>query len=148
MNGFDYFEKGLKQFADFKGRASRKEFWYFMLFNFLIHLSVSMYSGMIGSEAFLGIANALIFVILFIPRLAVSVRRLHDTNKSGWFMLFALFPPAWIVLFIFYLLRSEQRENKYGPHPNAELEFWDDEDEDEFLEDFGERSAPTRSRKY
>ena len=154
MNGFDYFEKGLKQYADFRGRASRKEFWYFILFNFLIHVSVTMYGAMIESEGFLAIANSLIFIALFIPRFAVLVRRLHDSGKSGWFLLMGLFPPASIVLFIFTLLNSEPRENKWGPHPEDTDEYWEDEDEDEdeeeFLEDFGDRSIPTRgkNRRY
>ncbi len=150
MNGFDYFEKGLKQYADFKGRSSRKEFWYFMLFNFLIHLSVSIYSGIIGSEEMLAIANGLIFAALFIPRLAILVRRLHDTGKSGWFAMFGVFPPTAIVLFIFTLLRSEPRANKWGSGFDGEDEYWEDEDEEEFLEDFGKRSAPSdrRYRRY
>ena len=152
MNGFDYFEKGLKQYADFKGRASRKEFWYFILFNFLIHISVSIYGGIIESEGFLAIANSVVFIALFIPRLAVLVRRLHDSGKSGWFVLMGLFPPAGIVLFIFSLLNSQPRDNKWGPYLDDMEEYWDDEDEDEeeFLEDFGDRSLPSggRNRRY
>jgi len=148
MNGFDYFEKALKQFTDFRGRASRKEFWYFILFNFLIHLSVSIYGGIMDSENFFVIANIVVFIALFLPRLAVLVRRLHDSGKSGWFALFGLFPPTGIVLFIFTLLRSEPRENKWGPDPDDSEEYWEEEDEDEeeFLEDFGDRSIPTRGR--
>lgn len=151
MNGFDYFEKGLKQFADFKGRASRTEFWYFMLFNFLGHLSISIFAGIVESEVVLGLGNGIFALAMLVPRLAVSVRRLHDSGKSGWFMLFMLFPPCMIVLFIFFLLKSDPTTNKWGSVPGLYNDGLYDDDEDEFLEDFGIRNEPIargKNRRY
>jgi len=152
MNAMDYFAKCLDQYADFRGRASRSEFWWFTILNVLIHLAVSAVAAALFDEVMFVISNAVFALVLFIPQLSVSVRRLHDSGKSGWFMLFGLFPPAWIVLLIFYLLRSQRHANKWGPPPYSNgIEEYEndllDDDEDEFLEDFGMRSVPTRGRE-
>jgi len=153
MNGMDYFAKCLDQFADFRGRASRSEFWWFTLFNVLIHIAVSAVAAALFDEVMFVISNVVFALVLFIPQLSVSVRRLHDSGKSGWWMLLS-FTPVSFVLLIFYLLRSERRTNKWGPPPyyiDTEAYRHDVlDEEDEYLEDFGRVNAPTRGsdRRY
>lgn len=79
----DYIKKAFVNYANFKGRASRKEFWYFTLFNLLVTVFLSILN--------VGLLFFLYFAIVFIPSLSVSVRRLHDVNKSGWWILPGIF---------------------------------------------------------
>ena len=73
----------LKKYAEFKGRATRKEFWLFVLFMYLASFIGGLVDGFAGTE-FVG---SLVFMGLIIPYVAVAVRRMHDAGKSGWFML-------------------------------------------------------------
>jgi uncharacterized membrane protein YhaH (DUF805 family) len=77
----------LKKYAVFKGRARRKEYWYFVLFNTLITIVLGIIDGVTGlvsAEAGIGLLSGLYTLAVLIPSIAVSVRRLHDTNRSGW----------------------------------------------------------------
>lgn len=105
----------LKRYADFSGRARRKEYWMFVLFHLLISLGVGLIDGILGTGPTLGLVYA---VAVFLPGVAVSVRRLHDTGRSGWWLLLVLIPfVGAIVLLVFYFLDSEPGTNKYGPNP-------------------------------
>ena len=87
-----YFLYCLKHYADFSGRASRSEFWYFQLFNFLIEIGIYLIVLAIKEviEIDLGFLRFVYPIALFIPNLAVSARRLHDTNRSGWWQLLTI----------------------------------------------------------
>ena len=107
----------LKKYAVFSGRARRKEFWMFFLFNFLIALGLGIIEGIIGTGGLLG---GLYGLGVLIPGLAVSVRRLHDTNRSGWWLLIGLVPLiGLIVLIVFYVQDSDAADNAFGPNPKA-----------------------------
>lgn len=114
-----YFEV-LKKYAVFSGRARRKEYWYFVLFNILIGVLLGFVEGLIGlapnsPQSVLGTIYAL---AVLLPGLGVSVRRLHDTGKSGWWLLIALVPLiGGIVLLIFMVQDSDAGDNPYGPSP-------------------------------
>lgn len=104
----------LKKYAVFEGRARRTEYWVFALFNFLIGLLLSVIENALGITWLTDIY----FLAVLVPNLAVLVRRLHDTNKSGWWALLLLLPVVGgIVLFIFALIDSDPGENQYGPNP-------------------------------
>jgi uncharacterized membrane protein YhaH (DUF805 family) len=79
--------KCLKQFADFKGRARRKEYWMFTLFN-LIFSVVASTIGVFGNIPDLG---TIFYLVMLIPSLAVAVRRVHDVGKSGWYLLIPIY---------------------------------------------------------
>jgi uncharacterized membrane protein YhaH (DUF805 family) len=97
-----------KKYSQFSGRASREEFWIFHILN-LIAYSVLMRGLFLG--VILGFAA-------LIPSLAVDVRRLHDTNRSGWFLLLALIPfVGWVVLIVFAVQEGTHGDNQYGPDP-------------------------------
>lgn len=100
-----------KKFADFKGRARRSEFWYFELFCVLMSLAFSFISEDAATIA---------MIVTFIPNIAVSVRRLHDIGRSGWWMLIALVPIVGILLLLFWAAQEgELTTNTYGESPKA-----------------------------
>jgi uncharacterized membrane protein YhaH (DUF805 family) len=113
-----YFEV-LKKYAVFNGRARRQEFWMFFLFNFIIGLVLAILEAIVPVIRFIGIIYGL---GVLIPYLAVGVRRLHDTGRTGWWLLIGLIPIVGeIVLLIFFVLDSQPGDNKYGPNPKKEV---------------------------
>lgn len=111
----------LKKYATFEGRARRTEYWMFALFNILIAMVLGFIEGMLGlaAETDSSVLGALYSLGILLPSLAVGVRRLHDTNKSGWWMLLALVPLANIALFFFFIEEGSSGVNQYGPDPKA-----------------------------
>ncbi|WP_272970813.1 DUF805 domain-containing protein [Comamonas terrigena] len=117
----DWFLKALKKYSTFSGRAQRAEYWYFVLFYLLIILCASVVDGVTGlyqADIGAGLFGSLAFWGLLIPCIAVGVRRLHDTGRSGWWMLLWVVPLvgtiAWLV---FTLQDSTPGANEYGPNP-------------------------------
>ena len=100
-----------RQYVGFAGRAARSEFWYFELFAVLLGVGASIVDRT-------GAVSGLISLALLLPGLAVSVRRLHDTNRSGWWLLIALIPIIGIIiLIVWWATRGELNENRFGPPP-------------------------------
>jgi len=115
MSGFDYFKKVLKQYADISGRASRSEYWYFVLFNACFAISLALLMVLVPS---IGIAYILYALAMIVPGFCVTVRRLHDIGKSGWNLLFAFIPIVGpILLLIWYCTESAPGDNQWGPNP-------------------------------
>lgn len=112
----EHFITVLKKYAVFSGRASRAEFWYFYLFSLIFSVSlvvVDMIIDAAGGPAFL---NSLFALAIFIPSIAVSVRRMHDIGKSGWNILLSLIPIVGPFLYLALLVRKgDEGENQYGP---------------------------------
>ncbi len=105
----------LKKYAVFSGRARRQEYWMFVLFNFIISFVLGFVEGLAGGPGI--IANIYALAVL-IPSLAVSVRRLHDVGKSGWFLLISLIPIVGAIwLLVLVCSDSEAGENQYGSSP-------------------------------
>ena len=112
-----------KKYACFSGRARRKEYWMFVLFNFIAASVAGFIGGLLvrvtGVVAFSFLSTIYNLAVL-IPGLAVCFRRLHDIGKSGWWVLIGLVPfVGWIVLLVFACLDSQPGENKYGPNPKG-----------------------------
>lgn len=106
----------VERYADFQGRSPRSEFWWFALFYFVATLAI----GMIGviSETLAGIINFVFWLGLLIPSIAVGVRRLHDTDRTGWWLLIGLIPViGTIVLIVFFVQRGTPGDNRFGPDP-------------------------------
>ena len=117
----NWYLKVLKQYADFKGRARRKEYWMFILFN-IIFGGIAMILDSVFGIAIEGVGYGPLYgvyvLVLFIPGLAVAVRRLHDIGKSGWMILIALIPvigAIWILVLM--LTDSKPGKNQYGENP-------------------------------
>ncbi len=109
----------LKKYAVFSGRARRKEYWMFLLVHIII---VSVLGFLEGLAGILGSLNAIYGLAITIPTIAVSVRRLHDTDRSGWWLFIGLVPLiGGIVLFIFTVQDSTPGENQFGANPKTAL---------------------------
>jgi len=127
-----WFLMSMNKCAQFDGRSRRKEFWIFELLNILIMLAL-FFSGFFAfgttehnndlSEAVLFIPLAIYILAIILPSLAVTVRRLHDTGKSGWMILLCLIPIIGVIIvLVFVVLDSDHGPNKYGPNPKLSLE--------------------------
>lgn len=107
----------LKKYAVFNGRARRKEYWFFALFNIIINIILSGIDSVVTGA---GVLPGLYSLAVLIPSIAVAVRRLHDTNRSGWWILIGLIPViGWIVLLVFMVQEGKSEENQYGSNPKA-----------------------------
>ena len=94
MTPIDWATRPLKKYADFTGRAPRAEFWWFYLGTLVAYLVAMIVDSLVGIELLgpYGLFTLLIAVALILPGLAATVRRLHDTNRSGWWVLIAVVP--------------------------------------------------------
>ena len=107
----------LKKYAVFNGRARRKEFWMFVLFNFLVTFAIAFIEGLFGSP---GLLSSLYCLAVLLPSIGVSIRRLHDIGKSGWWCLISLVPIIGAIVYLVFLATdSNDGENLYGPNPKA-----------------------------
>jgi uncharacterized membrane protein YhaH (DUF805 family) len=115
MNPFDrYFMGALRRYADFTGRATRREYWMFFLFALLITIGLGIVDSMLGT---LFIASAFNLAI-FIPWLAVAARRLHDIDRSGWWLLIGFIPLIGSIVLIVFFVMGSTEDNEYGPKPD------------------------------
>ncbi|MCH1533586.1 MAG: DUF805 domain-containing protein, partial [Schleiferiaceae bacterium] len=119
-----YYLKVLRQYVDFKGRARRAEYWNFVLISFLISIALSLIDvfafGINPMAGESGLLSNLYSLAIILPSLGVTVRRLHDVGKSGWFILIALIPIIGLIwLLILFFTDSKPDENKWGPSPKA-----------------------------
>jgi uncharacterized membrane protein YhaH (DUF805 family) len=116
----NWYFKAWKKYAVFGGRAGRQEYWCFVLFNILAYILLSIIAGVIGK---IGAGLLSVYAVAaFLPGLAASVRRLHDANHSGWWLLIAPIPGVGpILLLVFLAQESYAIENQYGSIPQAAL---------------------------
>ncbi|MDR7379589.1 uncharacterized membrane protein YhaH (DUF805 family) [Rhodoferax ferrireducens] len=117
----NWFVDALKKYAVFSGRAQRSEYWYFFLFYFGLAIGAALLDGMVGAfnrQAGVGVFGSIVALGLLLPSLAVGVRRLHDIDRSGWWLLIAVVPVVGaIVLLVFSLKDSQPGSNRFGPNP-------------------------------
>ena len=117
----NWYLKVLKQYADFSGRARRKEYWMFVLFNMIFAIVAMILDNVLGiamEEIGYGPLYGLYALAMLIPGLAVAVRRLHDVGKSGWMILIALIPLIGSIwLLVLMVTDSNAGENQYGQNP-------------------------------
>lgn len=139
-----YYVDTLKnRYAQFSGRASRSEFWFFVLFNFIVSIILGVLDTTLGTgytyevvtnslttatteAASISVSQTIGYLQTFyglavlIPSIALSIRRLHDTGKSGWWLLIGLIPIiGFFVLIFFYVQDSQPGENEYGSNPKG-----------------------------
>ena len=121
---------GFANYATFAGRASRPAYWWWALFGVLVSLATRVLDGLLGSsivrstqygaEVSVGLIASLVGLALLLPSLAVLVRRLHDTDRSGWWYWLVLIPVVgWLVLLYFLAGAGAPDANRYGPPPAA-----------------------------
>jgi uncharacterized membrane protein YhaH (DUF805 family) len=112
----------LQKYAVFGGRAPRNEYWMFFLFNILIAMGIGLFCGVLKGLAHVDLTFLihLYSLALLCPGLAVGIRRLHDTNRSGWWMLLSGIPLIGsIILLVFMCQDSTPADNNFGPNPKA-----------------------------
>lgn len=105
----NYYQSVLQNYAKFDGRARRSEYWYFVLFNFIFAFGIGFIGGFLGLE----FIASLYWLGVLIPSIAVAVRRMHDVDKSGWFLLIPIYNLVLLVT------EGQMMENQYGPNPKA-----------------------------
>jgi uncharacterized membrane protein YhaH (DUF805 family) len=117
----NWYLEALRKYAEFNGRASRQEYWFFLLFNILISAllaTVDFFTGTLNVQSGVGLLSGLYSLAVLIPGIAVTIRRLHDTGRSGWWMFISLIPIiGGIVMLIFMVQDSTPGDNEYGPNP-------------------------------
>ncbi|SDK52423.1 DUF805 domain-containing protein [Microbulbifer yueqingensis] len=122
----NWYFKVLRKYAVFSGRARRSEYWFFFLFNLLFTLiltAIDISLDFYNAEAGIGVLSGIYALFVLIPSIAVTVRRLHDTGRTGWWFLIVLVPVLGaLVLLFFMVLDSERGTNEFGPHPKNPLE--------------------------
>lgn len=121
----NWYLEALRKYATFEGRARRKEYWFFILFNVLAVVVLGIIDVVLGTsskETGLGLLSGLYLLAVLLPALAVTVRRLHDTDRSGWWILINFIPVIGaFVLLIFTLLDGTPGSNRFGPSPKGEV---------------------------
>ncbi|APY07752.1 hypothetical protein BWZ20_05330 [Winogradskyella sp. J14-2] len=112
-----------ENYANFSGRARRKEYWMFTLINTLIIFGLGIFTSLLADTTAVfipAVTLGLYILAMFIPNLAVTVRRFHDTGKSGWYYLLSLIPyVGGLILIIMMAQNGDNGTNKYGPDPKA-----------------------------
>lgn len=108
-----------QNYCNFSGRSSRSEYWWFSLFNLIIGFILGFIGSMISQQAYY-VLSAIVNLGLLLPGLGLVVRRLHDINKSGWWILINLIPlVGWIIMLVWLCKDSDPTDNQYGPVPNV-----------------------------
>lgn len=114
----------LKNYVTFSGRARRQEYWMFFLFNMLISLGLGVLDFIAETYSVkyeMGLFSGLYSLLVLLPSIAVIVRRLHDTNRSGWWILISLIPLVGVlVLLVFMCLDSQPGKNRFGVNPKED----------------------------
>jgi uncharacterized membrane protein YhaH (DUF805 family) len=112
-----YYTDAFKKYAVFQGRSTRREFWMFLLINMIISIVLSTFLD--GGQ---GLISNLYLLITVLPSLAMGVRRLHDTNRSGWWLFMNLLPIiGQITLLVFFASKGTAGENQYGSESGATM---------------------------
>jgi len=113
----NYMDVITRHYVDFNGRARRSQFWYFVLMNIIVGMIVGVIQQMLSLGTML---SGLYTLAVFLPNLGLSVRRLHDVNRSGWWLLLAAIPiVGWIVLIYWDCVEGTPGPNEYGPDPKG-----------------------------
>src|SRR3954468_14824563 len=117
MSFVEAIQSGFSNYVNFSGRAARSEYWYWVLFVVLLSIVTNIIDAVISSSG-IGILSAIVSLALFLPGLAVGIRRLHDLDKSGWWTLLIFIPLVGaIILIVWACTRGTMGPNRFGPDP-------------------------------
>jgi uncharacterized membrane protein YhaH (DUF805 family) len=120
MNFTDAIKSGFQNYANFSGRDQRSAFWYWVLFSVIVGTVLTLVDQQLSDEG-TPILSGLFSLATLIPNLAIAARRLHDTDRSGWWQLLVFIPLIGIiVLIVWYASRGTSGPNRFGPNPLGE----------------------------
>jgi uncharacterized membrane protein YhaH (DUF805 family) len=109
---------GFSNYVNFSGRASRSEYWYWILFIIIADIVAGIIDSVLGIQ----IVTGLFGLVTIIPNIAIAIRRLHDLDRTGWWILLGFIPLiGWIILLIWYVTKGTDGPNRFGPDPLATL---------------------------
>lgn len=109
----EYFMGPLKKYADFTGRATRKEYWMFILFYLIFYIACAIVDSVLGTFIF----TAIYALGMLVPTISCAARRLHDTSRSGWWQLLGLIPLIGGIIVLVFLCQDSHPDNQFGPNP-------------------------------
>lgn len=115
-----------EKYAGFSGRARRSEYWYFFLFTIIVGIVAGIIDGILGTQGkvgTLGLVGAITSLALLVPGIAVGIRRLHDTGRSGLWLLIGLIPLVGPIVLIVFFVQDSHADNQYGPNPKGALGY-------------------------
>lgn len=116
----NYYVRVFQNYANFKGRDTRKQYWMFVLFNIIISFVIGFVAGLILGDA-ASIVTSIYSLAILLPSLAISIRRMHDIGKSGWWILVSLIPIVGCIWYIVLACKpSQEGSNQYGDMPVEE----------------------------
>ncbi len=120
MSMIDAVRSALSKYATFSGRARRSEYWWFVLFNIIVSVVAVVIDSALGTEpGRTGLVGIIAGLALLLPGLAVTARRLHDTGRTGWWMLIALVPFVGAIVMIVFTVQDSKGPNAWGDSPKA-----------------------------
>ena len=122
MSPIDWAMRPLHKYADFSGRAPRAVYWWFYLMVIIGYFVASILDSVVGTGGMMrsfGVLTMIVMLGLLLPSIAAGVRRLHDTDRSGWWLLIAIIPLIGLVLIYFLVLEGTKGDNRFGPDPYA-----------------------------
>ena len=119
MSFTDAIRSVLSQYVGFSGRARRSEYWYWTLFYIVLSVIASLLDRAVFNTNTGSVFTAIVGLGLFLPSLAVAVRRLHDTTRSGWWILLGLIPVIGAIVLIVFYVQDSHGDNQYGPSPKG-----------------------------
>jgi uncharacterized membrane protein YhaH (DUF805 family) len=113
-----------KKYVDFSGRARRSEYWYFFLFTIIVSIVAGIIDGILGTRGSgttggTGLVGGIASLALLLPGLGVGARRLHDTGRSGWWLLIGLIPLIGAIVLLVFFVQDSHPDNQYGPNPKG-----------------------------
>jgi len=111
----EYFIGALKKYADFDGRARRKEYWMFILFYLIFYVAFIVADVVLGTM----FLSSIFGLAMLVPSLSIGARRLHDTSRSGWWQLISLIPLIGGIILIVFLAQDSHDANDFGMNPKA-----------------------------
>jgi len=109
----EYFIDAFRKYADFSGRATREQYWMYIL----IYVVISVVLSIIDAAMATVVLSAIFSVVMLVPSISIATRRLHDTGRSGWWQLIGLIPLLGIIILIVLLVQDSHGDNEYGPSP-------------------------------
>ena len=121
MSFTEAIQSGFRNYVGFSGRAARSEYWYWVLFIFIVGLITSgVDHGIVSGNSQFSPVTSIVGLALLLPNLGMAVRRLHDLDKSGWFLLLGLIPIIGVIILLFWFVqRGTVGDNRFGPDPLA-----------------------------